>query len=248
MDPGFWSLAGQATSMAGVPFIYVALDRLRIEWMGLPAMRTLTQAGGRLDPVLIERFRQRAEARGWRFFVMYGQTEATARIAYVPPDRLAAHVGAIGVAIPGGELGIDDGELVYRGPNVMMGYARGSADLSRGDELGGRLRTGDLGRVDADGLFWLDGRKSRLVKPAGLRVDLDELEERLRSATGCDLAAFGDDAQVTIATVGDAAAAERAALDLGLVPSVVRVVSVPAIPRSASGKVDGAALQALVQR
>ena len=130
-------------------------------------------------------------ARGGRFFVMYGQTEATARIAYVPPDRLSEKLGSAGIAIPGGRLSIEPagagtmdgpvtGEVVYEGPNVMLGYATGSGDLALGDELGGVLRTGDIGYLDEDGFLFLVGRSKRIAKVFGLRINLDEVEAAMR--------------------------------------------------------------------
>lgn len=104
----------------------------------------MTVAGGRLAPELVRRYNEHLSARNARLFVMYGQTEATARMAYMPPDRLRGREDRIGIAIPGGSLTIEDndgriissadqpGELVYRGPNVMMGYASSRADLARG--------------------------------------------------------------------------------------------------------------------
>jgi len=111
---------------------------------------------------------------------MYGQTEATARIAILPPEYLPDKAGSVGRALPGGKLRIEDGEIVYSGPNVMMGYAEGRADLSLGDVLGSTLHTGDLGRLDDDGLLYVTGRLKREAKLFGLRVNLDELESMVR--------------------------------------------------------------------
>ena len=171
------------------------LRRLDLGKLAPPSLRTLTQAGGRLDPALVRHFHGVAAARGGRLFVMYGQTEATARISVLSPDELPAHAGSVGRALPGGALAIDpDGEVIYRGPNVMMGYAEDRADLARGDELGGVLRTGDLGRLDADGRLWITGRVKRIAKVFGLRVNLDELEAWLRGQP---------DAPVVAAIAGD---------------------------------------------
>src|SRR3546814_10281029 len=131
----------------------------------------MTVAGGRLSPELVARYHAHLSRNGKRFFVMYGQTEATARIAYVPPDQLGDNTDRIGVAIPGGELHLVDakgqtidadetpGELVYRGPNVMMGYAASRADLGRGADIA-ELRTGDVAVRDRQGLFRISDRKS----------------------------------------------------------------------------------------
>lgn len=114
---------------------------------------------------------------------MYGQTEATARMAVLPPERLADKLGSAGLALPGGRLEADDdGEILYHGPNVMMGYADTADDLSRGDDLGGVLRTGDLGRVDPDGFLHITGRLKRMAKIFGIRVNLDDVERMLRGS------------------------------------------------------------------
>jgi acyl-CoA synthetase (AMP-forming)/AMP-acid ligase II len=208
------------------------LERIGMRDMDLPALRTMTQAGGRLDPQVALRYAERA-----RFFVMYGQTEATARIAYVPPERLAEKAGAIGVAIPGGELRVEDGELVYEGPNVMLGYAEERADLARGDELGGVLATGDLGHVDDDGFFFVTGRSKRIAKVFGQRVNLDEIEAAVDGPAG---AVAGEDRIELFAERG--ADARALCARFRLPPRSIRVHEVERLPVRASGKVDYAAL------
>lgn len=160
LDPGFWALfrRHRGTTFAGVPHTFDLLDRIGFDAMDLPHLRYLTQAGGRLDPATVRRFARLGRERGWQFLVMYGATEATARMAYLPPDLAEHRPEAIGRAIPGGAFGIepvdgftDAGELVYRGPNVMMGYAHRPEDLALGSEVD-VLRTGDIARRGADGL------------------------------------------------------------------------------------------------
>ena len=144
----FWSAFSlhQVSSFAGVPYTYQMFHRLNPRKLNIPTLKTLTQAGGRLSPSLIEHFSQLSLEKGWRFFVMYGQTEATARISFVPPSILPRKIGSIGISIPGGNLSISpQDELIYEGPNVMMGYAESRSDLSNGDELKGVLATGDSG-------------------------------------------------------------------------------------------------------
>ena len=181
--PGFWSVVREqaCTSLAGVPYSYQMLDRLKLDQLNVPGIRTLTQAGGKLGPDLIARFHQVMLGRGGRFFTMYGQTEATARIAILPSELLPEKLGSVGFAIPGGSLAVDDsGEIIYSGPNVMLGYAESRADLALGDSQGGTLRTGDLGRLDPDGCLWVTGRLKREAKLFGLRVNLDDLESMVR--------------------------------------------------------------------
>ncbi|GAA3528311.1 AMP-binding protein [Nonomuraea rosea] len=244
LERSFWTHldAHRCTSLAAVPYQYEMLRRLRFDRADHPALTTLTQAGGRLSPELVAEFAGQCD----RFFVMYGQTEATARIAVLPPDRLAGKLGSAGVAIPGGRLSIDEGEVVYHGPNVMMGYAETAADLARGDDLGGVLRTGDLGRLDADGFLHLTGRLKRIAKIFGVRINLDDVERLLRDA-GPVAATSGDD-RVTVWAEGlDAAGcvglARRLGAELRLHWSGFDVRGVDRLPLLATGKVDYRALE-----
>ncbi|CAE6809953.1 Long-chain-fatty-acid--CoA ligase [Paraburkholderia domus] len=193
------------TSLSGVPYTYQMLHRLNPRKLPLDSLQTMTQAGGRLSAPLIEYFRQLSDDRGWRFFVMYGQTEAAPRISYVPPAMLQAKAGSIGIAVPGGRLSLSPkGELIYEGPNVMMGYGQNREDLEKGDELGGRLETGDLATMDEDGCFYLHGRLKRFVKIHGNRVGLDDIEQRLEAELHQPTAVVGEDDKLRIYLTGDA--------------------------------------------
>jgi acyl-CoA synthetase (AMP-forming)/AMP-acid ligase II len=233
------------------------LERVGFREMELPSLRVLQQAGGALDRRLTELYGRYMEARAGRFYVMYGQTEATARIAYVPPERLIEKLGSAGIAIPGGRLSIEDadavgggsdtGEVIYEGPNVMMGYAAAPDDLARGDELGGVLRTGDIGYLDPEGFLFLVGRSKRIAKVYGLRVNLDEIEQLVREHGPAAVVA-GDEAIVGYCAFGTDE--EVAALATGLAgrfrlnPRSIRLTRVTAIPTTTSGKVDYRAVQA----
>ncbi|MBA3816929.1 MAG: AMP-binding protein [Parachlamydiaceae bacterium] len=186
----FWQLFDQfaCTSLAGVPHTYQLLERLGLDQLHCPSLKTLMQAGGKMSPALTTKYHSIMEKRHGRFFTMYGQTEATARIAYLPPDYLPAKAGAIGIAIPRGKLHlfngeqevIDpfcEGELVYSGPNVMLGYANTPDDLALGDQLNGELRTGDLGYFDNEGIYYITARLKRFSKVYGLRINLDDIEQ-----------------------------------------------------------------------
>jgi acyl-CoA synthetase (AMP-forming)/AMP-acid ligase II len=194
MQRDFWNSVQRygVTSLAAVPYQYEMLRRLRFDPAKYPTLRTLTQAGGRLRPQLVTDFAERMAAVGGRLFVMYGQTEAGPRMAVLPPDRIGDKLGSAGLPIPGGRLSIVDDEVVYHGPNVMMGYADDAADLARGDELHGVLHTGDLGHLDDDGFLFITGRSKRIAKVFGLRVNLDDVERNL-AAHGAVAAVAGDD-------------------------------------------------------
>ena len=251
VDPAFRALveAEAATSIAGVPYTYELLERGGMLADLPPSIRTLTQAGGRLAREKAASIAAIARASGRRFFIMYGQTEATARMAYLPPEQLARHADCIGGPIPGGAFALvdpetgaaarDRGELVYSGPNVMMGYAESAADLARGHEIE-RLHTGDLAEQVAPDLYRITGRKSRFLKLFGLRVALDEVERMLR-AEGLNAVAAGNDELLVVGLVGTGREATAAAIiddRLGLPASSRIVIPLAEIPRLPSGKTD----------
>ena len=255
-DECFWELASRegATSFAGVPYTFDLLDTSGFADRVLPTLRYITQAGGRMAPEQVRRYADLGAERGWDLVVMYGQTEATARMAYLPPALAGARPDAIGIPIPGGDFRLEPvegappgvGEIVYTGPNVMMGYAEQATDLARGPELT-ELHTGDLGRQADDGLWEITGRRSRCGKVLGLRLDLDRIERGLADATGTAVRAVapGDRLHLFVDRPG---VADRLPALLGeivaLPPAAVCVHRVPELPRTESGKVDYAALGA----
>lgn len=249
----FWTFVKEqkATSLSGVPYTFEMLKRLRIFRMDLPYLKTFTQAGGKLNADLAKEYIENAAACGKRFIVMYGQTEATARMSYLPWDRALEKYSSIGIAIPGGKFTIEDaqhneitepnvdGELVYRGPNVSMGYAECIDDLAKGDENCGVLHTGDVARRDEDGFYYITGRMKRFVKVFGNRVNLDATEQILKSA-GFECSVVGVDDKITIFVVRDGL--EQSMKDLllqktGLSTRAFSVKQIDKIPKSTSGKV-----------
>ena len=183
IEPEFWELVykNQVTSISGVPFTYEVLKRIGLDKIRNSSIRTMTQAGGRLSEDLQKYFGEFAKELGMDFYIMYGQTEATARMTYLPPAHSISKIGSVGIAIPDGEIHIDDGEIVYRGKNVSLGYAEGVRDLSKPDELKGILRTGDTGYVDDEGFLYVTGRKDKFAKLFGKRINLGEIENYLES-------------------------------------------------------------------
>ncbi|HJR26738.1 MAG TPA: non-ribosomal peptide synthetase, partial [Acidimicrobiales bacterium] len=243
VDRCFWDLfrAQRCTSFAGVPFTFDLLDRIGFDELELPTLRYVTQAGGKLAPDVVRRYAALGARDGWDLVVMYGQTEATARMAYLPPHLAATRPEAIGIPIPGGSFQLDEGELVYRGPNVMLGYASAPADLALGRTVD-ELRTGDLARQADDGLYEVIGRASRIGKIAGTRIDLDDVEASLRDA-GHEGVCTSDDARIVVGLVAASSAAGRAvallvASHCGLPVSRVVVVPLDEVPRLPNGKPD----------
>lgn len=247
----------RGTTFAGVPHTFDLLDRIGFEDMSLPSLRYVTQAGGRLPPDQVRRFATMGQSRGWQLVVMYGATEATARMAYLPAELAADHPACIGRPIPGGSFVIEpldgmsdgSGELVYHGTNVMMGYAERPSDLALGKTVD-VLRTGDIGRRHSNGLYEVVGRTSRFAKMYGLRIDLQRVEAALR-ADGVTAICTDDDALLLVA------AAERpegcdvqriAAAAAGLPHSAIRVIDVAEIPLLATGKPDYREVRELAHR
>lgn len=262
-DASFWTQLKShgVTSLAGVPYSYEILLKLRLERMDLSSVHTMTQAGGRLALPAAAQVHAICRAKGQRFFTMYGQTEATARIAYLPPEAFEAKAGSIGRVIPGGELWLEDdagqrieasgqvGEMVYRGENVSLGYAECRVDLERGDVWGGVLRTGDLARRDEDGFYFIEGRRHRFLKIFGVRVSLDAIEAWFAQRSML-AAAYGEDNALCVAlevdlAVDTKALATQLGADLTIHPSAMKLRAVVQLPRLSSGKVDYLCLQTM---
>lgn len=255
MQKEFWSFMKEqaATSFGGVPYTYEMLDRLRFFRMELPALRTMTQAGGKLSPELHKKFAEYAIEHDKHFVVMYGQTEATARMGYLPYEQSLKKYGSMGIAIPGGHLWLRDvngnritepdvvGELVYEGPNVTLGYAQCREDLTKGDERHGMLETGDMAKCDEDGYFYIVGRKKRFLKVFGNRLNLDELDRMIKKQfPDLDCASSGKDDHVEIYVTAERKENEIRTFvseKTGLHPSAFTVYFVSVIPKNDAGKV-----------
>ncbi len=260
MERGFWNELEhtQATNFGGVPFTYQMLEKLRFERMSLPSLRFISQAGGRLGERLQEKFGIICQEKGMDFFVMYGQTEATARMSWLPPAKVLDKLGSIGIAIPGGTFelhGTDNnlieepdvaGELVYRGPNVSQGYATCIDDLSNTDSNNGMLETGDIAKRDTEGYYYIVGRKKRFLKVYGNRVNLDELEHAL-SLKGYEVACVGVDDAVTVFTTSTIPNEVRSQIVeiTSLSAHAFTIREIDAIPHTTSGKVAYAELEGI---
>jgi acyl-CoA synthetase (AMP-forming)/AMP-acid ligase II len=258
-DDAFWSLfrRHRCTSLAGVPYTFEMLERIGFRDMDLPDLRYVTQAGGRLAPERVRAYAELGARRGWQLYVMYGATEATARMAFLPPELAATRPESIGRPVAGGSFSIesidghrdaDVGELVYHGPNVMMGYAHSPADLAMGKSVE-TLRTGDLARRTPDGLYEVTGRSSRFVKVFGLRIDLQRVEAAL-SAQGVTTFCTDDDDRLVVAAAGhDTRMVQRVAASAsGLPVAAVRVVGMLDLPLLPSGKPDYESVRDMARR
>ena len=258
----FWNFMREqkATSMAGVPYTYEILKRLRFFRMELPDLKLMTQAGGKLNKDIAKEYIEFAAEKGKKFYVMYGQTEATARMSYLPWESALEKYASIGIAIPGGKFSIidtegkeitepeKDGELIYEGKNVSLGYAECRADLAKGDENNGVLKTGDVARRDADGFYYITGRLKRFVKIWGNRCNLDATEQIVKSIT-TNCACAGVDDKITVFVTEEGLSEQIIGLlseKTGLNSRAFEVCVIDFIPKNDSGKVQYAALQQLL--
>ena len=238
------------TSFSGVPFSYQMLKQMRFNPQKYPLMRMMTQAGGKMAPDLLKYFSELTQNHGIQLRVMYGQTEATARMAIATNDEIMSDPATVGKAIPGGSFKVLDhegqevstgveGEITYRGPNVMLGYAESFEDLALPNQLNGVLPTGDLGYLDDHGRLFVTGRLRRITKVFGIRVSLDDVEQML-SRHGEIVAVSGDDC-IVIAVGPDVTATfeqikEEVANSLCTNKRGVVVRGVTSLPRLPTGK------------
>ncbi|MBE5884334.1 MAG: o-succinylbenzoate--CoA ligase [Lachnospiraceae bacterium] len=260
LHPKYWEFlkAQEVTSLTNVPYYYEILKKLRFFRMNLPSLRMISQGGGKLSDELYRECAEYAHNTGRKFIPTYGQTEGSARMAYLPAELALEKCGSIGKAIPNGKLYLVDeagnpittpgviGEMVYEGPNVTLGYAQRGEDLLLGDERQGILYTGDLVRTDEDGFFYIVGRKKRFLKLWGYRVGLDECENIIKSAFDVECACVGDDTCMRIYVNTETAHDEikRYIADKTNINSAAfQVCYVEQLPRNEAGKILYSKLQ-----
>ena len=261
---GYWDLLRKMriSSISGVPYSFEIWKRTGFLNEDLPALRTLTQAGGRFSGVARDDFIESCEKRNRKLFLMYGQTEATARISFLPPDYLVQKRDSIGIPIPGGKLEIMDeehkpvsepntpGQIVYMGPNVSLGYADKRSDLELPDCFNGTLKTGDIGYRDSDGFFYISGRTKRIAKIFGYRINLDDIEEFLTSLE-IEAACISNDEHLVIALTDTANIEEiknSLAIEFSFPANIFKFCSISNIPRLSNGKVDYSSLLLNLER
>ena len=254
-DRNFWRFMKEehATSFTGVPYSYEILNLMRFFRMDLPDLTLLTQGGGRMTKELNLKFAEFCRDNGKRWIATYGQSECTARMAWLPAKWAVEKVGSIGIAVPNGELSLIDmdgqpittphteGEMCYRGKNVTMGYARKRDDLLLGDERHGFIRTGDLAYFDEDGCYYIVGRMGRFLKLFGMRVGLDECERIVKGAfPGLECACVGTDEKMLVYLTDESykdRVKEELVNRLKLVATSFEVRIIPAIPKNEAGKI-----------
>lgn len=253
-DRIFWSFMKEqkATSFTGVPYSYEILNLMRFFRMDLPDLKILTQGGGKMPKALNLKFAEYCRDNGKKWIATYGQSEGTARMAWLPAEYAISKVGSIGMAVPNGELSLVDmdgnliteadvqGEMCYRGKNVTMGYARKREDLLLGDERNGYMKTGDLAYRDKDGCYYIVGRMGRFLKLYGMRIGLDECEQIIKAKYPIECACAGTDEKMYV-YITDAAIADGVKDELvaktKLVATAFEIRVIPAIPKNEAGKI-----------
>ena len=254
-DRGFWQFIKEqrATSFTGVPYSYEILNLMRFFRMNLPDLTLLTQGGGRMSRELNLKFAEFCRDNNKKWIATYGQSECTARMAWLPPKWAVEKVGSIGIAVPNAELSLIDmdghpittpnteGEMCYRGKNVTMGYARCREDLLLGDERHGFIRTGDLAYFDKDGCYYIVGRMGRFLKLFGMRVGLDECERIVKGKyPGLECACVGTDEKMLVYLTDEKykeAVKEELVSRLKLVATSFEVRIINEIPKNEAGKI-----------
>lgn len=252
-DRAFWQFLKEqkATSFTGVPYSFEILNLMRFFRMDLPDLQLLTQGGGKMPKALNQKFVDYCKTTGKRWIATYGQSEGTARMAWLPAEWAESKMGSIGRAVPNGEMFLIDGEgntitepnvqgeMCYRGKNVTMGYARQPEDLLLGDERNGFLKTGDLAYQDEDGCFYIVGRMGRFLKLFGMRIGLDECEQIIKAKFPIECACVGNDEKMTVyITDGNLTASVKEELvdKTKLVATAFEIKVISAIPKNEAGK------------
>jgi acyl-coenzyme A synthetase/AMP-(fatty) acid ligase len=253
-DRAFWQFLKEqkATSFTGVPYSFEILNLMRFFRMDLPDLQLLTQGGGKMPKALNQKFVDYCKTTGKRWIATYGQSEGTARMAWLPAEWAESKMGSIGRAVPNGEMFLIDGEgntitepnvqgeMCYRGKNVTMGYARQREDLLLGDERNGFLKTGDLAYQDEDGCFYIVGRMGRFLKLFGMRIGLDECEQIIKAKFPIECACVGNDEKMTVYITDERLTAlvkEELVEKTKLVATAFEIKVISAIPKNDAGKV-----------
>jgi acyl-CoA synthetase (AMP-forming)/AMP-acid ligase II len=253
------------TGFSGVPSTFsLLLGRVKLENYNLSSLRYITQAGGPMPPAITDKLISALPQA--EIFIMYGQTEASARLTYLPSDKVNEKRGSIGIAIPGVTIEIRDksgnlvtpgqtGEICAQGPNIMLGYWKDEKKTKQ-VIIDGWLHTGDLAHYDRDGFIYIDGRSSDMIKSGGNRISPKEVEEVIQEIDGVQEVAvvgvyddlLGETIKAFVVPMKDAPIDIKAVqlhcrknLAIYKIPKSVEFIE--SLPKTASGKVQRFLLQ-----
>lgn len=252
----FWTFfqENKGTSFSGVLYSYEIIDKMGIFNMNMPHLTCLTQAGGKLSETLQKKYAKYAREHNIKFFIMYGQTEATARMTYLPYDIFwtGEKINSVGIPIPGTHINLVDknhdeinepykkGEILFNGKNVSWGYAENYRDLERGNDNNYTLNTGDVAYMDEDGYYYICGRKNRFIKLLGNRINLDDIESLVKSNFhDLHCAVTGNDKKIIVWIEEELSIEVKGYLCnvLHCNGSLIDIQYIKKIPRCASGKI-----------
>ena len=251
-DKIFWADLEKfrVNNIATVPFFFDIFKKLKVEKFNFKYLKYITVAGGALDKTNELYFNKLFKKKGVDLIKMYGSTEASPRMSYLNPRYNFSKLGSIGKAIPGGKLHLKDdndkkiektdtiGQIIYKGPNIFMGYANSRKDLET-DETPKELNTGDLGYYDKQNFFYLVGRKKRFAKIYGHRVNLDEVEKMIKKY-GFENAVVSNDKkiQVFLKKNNQLKIADILNRELKINKSFLEFIFVKNLPINKSGKIN----------
>ncbi len=252
MDEGFvdYLKDNRITTFPCVPYTFEMLERIDFRAQSLPDLDYLTQSGAKFHAALLAKYADWAESHNKQLFVMYGATEAAGRLAYMPPQHLKHNLDSVGVVINNSEFILKDdsgqiieqpdteGQLYFRGPGVMMGYAQSTDDLALGRTLD-ELETGDIAKFNEQGIYTLLGRTKRIAKLFGKRFSLDDIEAFL-SNQHISATCVSDDQYLYVCSESKQAASlvQTISDKFELPANFIQLVHFEQLPLLTSGKVN----------
>jgi acyl-CoA synthetase (AMP-forming)/AMP-acid ligase II len=251
IDRKFWEIFKRfkPNNLNGVPYTYEILDKIKVQNMDLSCLKYITQAGGRLDQTIKKKYINLCQKKKIKFFIMYGQTEASPRISIMPWKFLKKYPDSVGLPLPGGRVIVKkkgsinnkEGEIIYKGKNVFWGYSNSYKDLKKNNEKNFFLKTGDIGYKNKKGFIFITGRKKRILKIFGIRLSLDILERELNQYN-FECICSGTDKFLEVKVI------RKKNIDLNklrqkikkitnLMPNFYKIIEVKAFERNEAGKI-----------
>lgn len=248
------------TSLSGVPYIFEIILKLGLQNIYTPSLKYLAQAGGKMNDENIKRIIEFSSKNNIKFFMMYGQTEASARMTFLDWRLSEKKIGSIGKSIPNTKIWLEDkkkkninnpykiGEIIFKGKNVSLGYCEKKYDLRLGNLNKSVLRTGDLAYFDDERFLFLVGRKNRISKIFGNRINLDELENKMKLKK-FEIACKEINEKINIYfdnNLNKRKLTERLTEVTGLNQNGFKLIKIKKIPRTSSGKISYSKLDEII--